>query len=671
MSGGRKPDYAGGRQSSLFMPETKWTPPSQLPSLAGVKELIFDTETRDEQLEELGPGVRRDPKTNYVVGIAIGIENDGPRMYMPVRHEGGGNLDETIVKRWAKRELSNFKGKLTGAHLLYDLDWMGAPAWDVQFKNVTEYHDVQVAEPLIDEWRYSYALDAISHSYLGIGKEEEILRKAGAALGFKDGKEIKKNLWRLPAAYAGAYAEGDIDRPARILPLQFKKMEEEGLMGIYKIERKLIPILLGMRQRGCPIDKEQAIRVREQLLKRRDEQIRVMRSLAGPKAELNIPETFVKELDRRGLQYPTTEKLGKPSIKRPWLEAHQHDPLVFAIMDGRKCDKMVGTFIDGHIFTHSINNRIHCEFNQLKNEDGRGTIARFSSSNPNMQNVPARDGELAPLIRSMFIPEAGEDWQRDDYSQVEYRILVNYAVGPGAETARENYRNDPKTDYHKFVANMLGVDPEDKIKRKRVKNTNFAKGYGAQAPKLAETFGCSVQEAMEFIQEYEEKLPFTVRTFDEASKWAGRRGFVTTILGRRARFPLWEPIGAKGKGKQRPIAYLREKALEIYGPRIKRADTYKALNRKIQGSAADMMKKAMTDAYEAGVFAPGFLGWPLVTVHDELDCSVPRTPQGDEAGKELTRIMERATPLMCLDGKGPEIPVLVESDRGSDWGKCA
>lgn len=644
-----------GFQEALFRPDITWCAPTEFPRLRGSKIIGLDTETRDEDLELLGPGCRR--PNSYIVGISIGRE-DGGRWYFPIRHEGGGNLDSNLVLRWARDELNNFEGEVVGGNILYDMDFLANEG--IELKKAKAIHDICVAEPLIDEWAFSYSVDAISNKYLGYGKEEDLLKLVREAYGWKDQKTLKRNLWRLPAGYVGAYAEGDADRPMLVLPHQMKIMKEEGLEDVYSVERRLLPILLGMRRRGVRIDPAYAETLYTNLKEKLAEQVAIMRRHSSSKAELNMPDSFADALTERGLSFPRTPKTDKPQIRKPWLEAHQNDPLVAAILNGRQLDTIIGTFIEGHVFTHSINGRIHAEFNQLKNEDGRGTIARFSSSNPNLQNVPSRHKILAPMVRRVFIPEDTEVWQRDDYSQIEYRLLVNFAVGRGAEEARNNYRNNPGMDYHKFVAEMLNVDPEDKIKRGRVKNTNFAKGYGAQAPKLAETFGCSLEEAQVFIREYEEKLPFSVETFEAAERWAKRRGYIVTLLNRRQRFPLWEPLGQKGKN--RLPAYLHERALKEYGSRIQRAATYTALNRKMQASSADMMKKSMVDAYEAGLFASDALGWPLLTVHDELDSSVPTTPKGDAAGKALTKIMEDVFPL--------KIPVLVDSKRGPDWGYC-
>ena len=645
-------------QLPLLTPTIKWFAPSELPTLSNVKRISFDLETCDPDLNELGPGTNRG---GYVVGICVGSD-DGRRWYLPVRHQGGGNLDENLVWNWAREELNSFDGVVVGANLIYDLDF----AWNygVTFPRVKRFHDVQLAEPLLNEHKLSYSLDSLAKEYLNDTKHEDILKEAAVAYGFgSTNKQIKQNLWRLPASYVGPYGEGDADLPLKIIDLQLKKLETEGLLELFDLESRLLPVLLSMRRRGVRVDVAGAERVRKKLVSARDESLARLRRIAGPKAELMAPDSFAQALVERGLPMIRTPKSGQYSITSSWLKANAGDELVDAIQAGRKVNTIITTFIDGHIFNHAVNGRIHCQFKQLKDDEG-GTGARFSSANPNLQNIPARDEELSPLVRGLFLPEEGEDWERHDQSQMEYRLQVHYARGVGAKEARELYNSDPKTDFHKFCADMLGVDPEDKVLRKRVKNTNFAKSYGALAPKLAVTFGVSLSEAEDFVKLYEEKLPFTVTTFKAAQTAANKQGFVRSTLGRYARFPLWEPAdNSRKKRADRQSALPREAALQAYGPAIIRAGTYKALNNLLQFSNADYTKKVMVDIWEAGLCKTDVLGAMLVQVHDELDYSVPRTKKGNEAVKEAKYLMENAIKL--------RVPVLVEAQRGATWGECA
>lgn len=642
-------------QLPLLKPDVTWFPPDVLPSLKGHKRIALDIETKDVHLSERGPGFIRGDA--HVVGIALGTEHS--RQYFPIRHEDGANLDPKRTLDWAREELGNFDGEVVGARLIYDLEGLASDG--IHMPRVKRFYDIQNAEPLLDENRLEYGLDALSKDYLGEGKQETLLREAAIAYGFaKNSRTIKQNLHRMPAEYVGPYAEADVDRPLRILPLQWAKMEAQGLLPLFDLESRLIPLLLAMKRRGVPVDVNRAMEVRSRLVVERQKHLAEARRLLGPKVELMAPESFAQALIERGIPVPMTPKSKQPSINKFFLAKHMSDPAVAAIAAGRRVNTIITTFIDGHI-SHAVKGRIHCEFNQLKGDDDaggtKGTIARFSSSNPNLQNVPARDEELAELIRGLFVPEPGETWERKDYSQIEYRLLSHYAMGKGAAECRRMYREDPKTDYHAMCAVMCGVDPTDKIKRKRVKNVNFGKVYGSGIDTIAATMGCTREYAVEFVRDYDSRLPFVKTTFEAVMKRAETRGYVFTILGRLAHFDMWEPRDNYDHSKG---AYPREVALKMYGPAIKRAWTYAALNRVLQGGAADMMKKAMVDIWESGICDE--IGVPLLTVHDELNDSIPPTQAGQEAARESRRLMERAIEL--------RVPVVVDVERGASWGTC-
>lgn len=636
------------RQLPLFQPDTAWRPPTELPSIQHCKRISVDVETYDPTLADLGPGTRRGA---YIVGLALGLD-DGRRFYFPIRHAEGGNLDAKVVLAWAREELNRFTGEVVGAKLIYDLEFLWFEG--ITFPNVKRFRDVQLAEPLLDENRFEYNLDALSHDYLGEGKQEGLLNEAAISWGF--GKKVKENLWQLPGHLVGPYGEGDADRPLRILELQEPRLEAEGLTQLFDLECRLLPVLLRMRVRGVRVDLDRANKVRTDLIFRRQELLVRLKRLAGPRADWMLADVLGSALAQRNIAVPTTPKSGQYSIRKEVLEQYAGDELIDTIASGRQLNTLINTFIDGQILGNHIDGRIYSEFPQLKG-DGSGTIARFSSQNPNLQFIPSRDPLLGPLIRSIFIPEEGERWWRGDFSQIEYRLLVHHAVGSGAEAARELYRSTPTTDFHKMTAEMLGADPEDKVRRKRVKNTNFARLYGARPPKLATTFGCTLEEAERFLAEYDRALPFAAATFEEASRIASSRGYVKTIMGRRRRFERWVRRGREGK-YDTPLPL--EKAREQYGAYLERAGTYRALNGALQGGAADLMKKAMVDGYEAGVFDA--LGAYLIPVHDELNDSVPRTAIAEEAVGELKRLMETALAL--------KVPVLVETEFGETWGDC-
>lgn len=654
----RKSAEAG--QQPLFVPEGMWTPPQELPQLKGrgIKRIAVDVETKDPTLKEKGIGVRRG---GHMVGIAVGSD-DGRRWYLPFGHEGGGNLDKGLVMRWARSELNGFDGEVCGAHLAYDLDYMAEQG--VTFEKAKAFHDVQIVEALLDENRLEYNLDALAKEYLGEGKDEKALMEVASAWGFSTENSAKANLWRFPSSAVGPYAEGDVDRPLRILEKQLPRIAEEGLSDIYEVERKLIPILVRMRRRGVRVDVRAAEQLRARFAKEREQWRQELKRLAGPKAELTEPLSFFRALEDRGIIVPRTPKSGQPSVTKPFLERYAKDEMVQALLKGRQMNTLITTFMDSQILGFVQNGRIHPTWNQLKS-DNEGTIARIAGASPNMTFIPGRDDELAPLIRGVFIPEEGEEWQRSDLSQIEYRFLVHYARGRGAEEARERYRQDPKTDYHAMTMEMMGVPRSERksAKGKKIKITNFSIVYGAQAPNLAAQMGCSVEEAQDFLKEYDSKFPFVLETLRAAQGWAEKRGFVVTVMNRRRRYPFWGPKKYK-KDMGLPVFRDAAKAADHYGGawKIGRVGCFTALNGKMQGSSADLIKKAMVDVEEAGLTSNDALGPILLTIYDELDISVPRTKLGDEAAKEVPRIMENAVKI--------SVPILVDTDRGENWGKC-
>ena len=641
------------KQQVLFKPESDWVPRTDWLDFRDAKRIALDVETCDPDLFELGPGTRRG---GYMVGIAIGIE-DGPRFYLPFAHDEGGNLPEEQVKSYMVDQFKDFKGEVTGAKLMYDLDYMDH--WGVAFPKVKNFLDVQIAEPLIDENRFRFSLESLAKDYEGEGKVETMLDEAcKKTFGIKNSKA---GLHELHSKYVGAYAEGDVDLPLRILRKQEKIINQQGLGTVWQLECDLIPLLLAMRRRGCPVSLKRAQEVDDIVRPKYQAAYDKICDIAGKRVSIDAPDDLEPVFKKLGFTLPRTPKTDKASITQPWLKKHEGHDFIDTLLTARKYDTVIKTFLDGGVYKHNIRGRIHTEFNQLRGEkfggseeDRTGTPARFSSSNPNLQNIPARDPELGPLIRSIYVPEEGEDWLASDYSQIEYRFLANYALGPGSDKIRQQYNDDPTTDFHKVCALFAKMDATDKHVRKQVKNVNFGTVYGSGEETTAATMGVSIEEARAFLKVYHRELPFVRKTFYTAKERAENRGYIITALGRRRRFPLWESAVEWGQPAMR-----LEAAEAKYGKgRIKRAYTYRALNALMQDSAATQMKKAMVDAHKAGVY--DVIGVPLLTVHDELGMSIGRTKKHYNAVRELVNCMEQAIEL--------KVPVLVESEMGDNWG---
>lgn len=619
--------------------------PADPPNLAAAKLLSIDIETYDPDLKEKGPGPRRD---GYMVGIAVATEDAA--WYLPMEHERqydpqGVNLPRELVLRWAKRELTRPGVPKLFTNSMYDLDFL----WQAGIEVPGPYDDVQVAEPLIDENARQYGLGSLAKKYLGEGKpEDELYEWLAAAYGGPATRSAQAGRIALaPPQLVAGYAMGDVRLPIQIFQHQQQVMRDEGLAGIYDIERRLIPLLLAMRRRGVRVDVA-ATRAADERLTSEAHRLRAM--LKGEGVDAWASETIAAYCARKGVEHRVTAQ-GNPSFPRPWLENH-HDPVIRAVAEVRRLEKNAGTFLEGAILGCQVNGRIHTQFHQLRGDEYGTVSGRLSSSNPNLQNIPARDEEMGPLVRSMFIPEPGELWASDDWSQIEFRLLVHYGGGPVAAAVRQQFRDDPATDFHNYVAELTGIE------RRPAKSINFGLVYGMGEPAMAANLGRDLEEVAPMFDQYHERLPFIRRLYNKANQQALVEGRITTILGRQRRWNLWAPK----YGVPKDVAALPRQEAEAKWPnqRLRRYYTHKALNALLQGGAADIMKKAMVDIWEAGICDE--LGAPLLTVHDELNWSVPQRPSAMQAHQESRRIMETCVPL--------RLPLRVSTGTGINWAEA-
>lgn len=632
----------GGPRVLPPVPETGWQRPGDMPSLASAKFIALDTETYDPTIKTLGPGVRRG---GAIVGVSIATDN-GFKAYYPIRHHPPGaasfdknirteeNFDPKIVMRWLKRELARPHQVKVGANLLYDLDYLGAEGVEV----AGDLWDIQLAEPLLDENARSYSLETIAQTHLGEGKVEDELTKWGERAWGKG--SVKDNLWRTPAQLVGPYAEGDTALPLRIMEHQRRAlMLQEGLFDLFwGIEAKLTPMLLAMRQRGIRVDVAEAEKVAELLKKRYVELNKELNKLAGRPIDVWTPESIARAFDAQSIIYPRTKR-GAPSFRKAWLKNHP-SPLAKMIVEARGCDKMRNPFVEGYILGHHLNGRLHCLFHQLRSDEYGTVSGRFSSSDPNLQNIPTRDPVFGPMLRKLFLPDEGELYNARDWSQIEYRLIVHYAALmslPKADWAVNAYNTDPKTDFHEMVGKI------SKLPRADAKNLNFGIAYGEGKDKIAADLGRELAEAEAIIAQYDRECPFVRKLSYRCSDRAKTKGEIKTLLGRRRRFAQWEDQEGN---------LFSEKA-----PGRRRAFTHAAMNALIQGSAADIMKAAMVKIWQSGVCS--VLGAPLLTVHDELGLSKPKTKAGNEAMKELTNIMQTVVTL--------KVPLVAEGKEGRNW----
>ena len=611
-------------QMPMFSPETEWIPPTHLPDLKDHKEIAIDLETRDPGLKSSGSGSVNG--NGEVVGIAVAVE--GWSGYFPIAHEGGGNMDRALVLDWFEEVLHTDATKIFH-NAMYDVSWIRSMGFYIRGGVI----DTLIAASLIDENRWGYALNALGKQYVGVGKNEKILNDAAKSWGI----DPKADMWRLPAPLVGEYAEQDAVLTLRLWHALQREISSQDLWDVFNLETNLFPCLIDMKFKGVRVDAEKANLLKQELIKEEKNIYRGIRKLIGFDVEIWAAASIAKAFDEVKLPYDRTEK-GAPSFTKNFLLTHPHE-LPKAIANAREINKAHTTFIDT-IIKHEHNGRIHADINQIRSDDGGTVTGRFSYSNPNLQQIPARNKDLGPKIRALFIPEKNHTWGCFDYSQQEPRIVVHFASLlklEGSQTIVDQY-NAGEADFHQMIADMAGIE------RKQAKTINLGLMYGMGKNKLMAELGLMKEAAEDLIRTYHQKAPFVKMLSEQVSRRADDSGKIRTIGGRLCHFDLWEPHGF---GIKKPLPHAD--ALREHGPGIKRAFTYKALNKLIQGSAADMTKQSMLALYQEGII-------PHIQVHDELDISV----ESPEQAEKIIKIMEAAVEL--------RVPNKVDFEEGTNWG---
>ncbi len=610
-------------QAPLFKPQTEWLPPEEFPDLSKHDEIAIDLETKDPDLIKMGSGAVS--KNGDVVGIAVAVKDWSG--YYPIAHEGGGNMDRVKVLKWFQGVLSTPARKIFH-NAMYDVCWIRALGLSVNGQIV----DTMIASALVDENQMRYDLNNCSKRYTGKTKNETELYQAARDWGV----DAKAEMYKLPAIYVGAYAEKDAEITFELWQELKKEIINQDLNSIFQLETELFPCLVDMRFLGVRVDVESAHKLKEELVEEEKELLLEVKKQTSVDVQIWAARSIAQVFQKLDLPFDRTDKTNSPSFTKNFLQNHAH-PLVKRIARAREINKAHTTFIDT-ILKHNHKGRIHAEINQLRSDNGGTVTGRFSYSNPNLQQIPARNKELGPRIRSLFIPEEGHTWGCFDYSQQEPRLVVHYAALQnlyGVNEVLDSY-NEGDADFHTIVADMA------EIPRTQAKTINLGLFYGMGKNKLQAELGVSKEKAEDLFRQYHNKVPFVKQLMDNVMYRAQDSGKIRTLLGRLCRFHLWEP-NQFGIHKALP----HDAALLEHGPGIKRAYTYKALNKLIQGSAADMTKKAMLELYKEGIV-------PHIQVHDELDISV------DGNADKIKEIMEGAVSL--------EVPNKVDYEFGPNWG---
>jgi DNA polymerase I-like protein with 3'-5' exonuclease and polymerase domains len=574
----------------MFSAATEWVCPENFPALKSYDYIAIDLETRDPNLKSKGSGSL--VNEGEIIGVAVAV--DGWSGYYPIAHREG-NLPKQKVLDWLQ-EICSLPSTKIFHNAMYDMCWL--KAYDIKVNG--HIIDTMVMAALVDENRYSYSLNSLCYDYLGEVKDESILTTA--------------------AEKAGADP---------------------------KAETRLFPCLIEMKVKGVRVDVERAHLLKSKLSEEEKQLLLQVKKETGEDVQIWAARSIGKVFDKLSLPYNRTAKTQAPSFTKNFLQVHKH-PLVQCIAKAREINKAHTTFIDT-IIKYQYKGRIHADINPVRGEKGGTVTGRFSYSNPNLQQVPARNKDLGPMIRSLFLPERNHTWGCFDYSQQEPRLVVHYAAASPklredseVKSIVERFKNND-VDFHQTVADMAGIE------RSQAKTINLGLFYGMGKAKLQAELGLNTkEEAEKLFEKYHSRVPFVKDLMNNTSKDSQRNGYITTLLGRRCRFDTWEEAAFR-PGRLTSAMTWEEASTKFGEDNIRRAFTYKALNKLIQGSAADMTKKAMLDLYEEKII-------PHIQIHDELDVSV----ESEKHANKIIDIMQNAVKL--------NVPNKVDYESGENWG---
>jgi len=642
-------------------------------NLEGIDTVAIDIETYDPNLKTKGSGAIRGD--GFICGIAVATDND--LAYFPLRHSDvfiDFKRDEKIWSVLNEKIFQNEKITKVFHNAMYDVCWIRAVTGMMIKGRIV---DTMIAASVIDENRFKYSLDALSKDYLNEEKYKYDLQQKTLEWSGGTVKDPMTNMHKLPASIVKEYAKQDVNLTYKLWNLFDKKIDEvlytkddgeqKTCRQIFELETKLFLCLVDMKFKGVRIDVAKAILFGRHLKKRRDQIIKAIESITTIRVDIWAAASIKKLLDHLCIKdYKVTPKSKMPQLPKDYLRKHNNKCLRM-IAKAREYDKAVNTFIDG-LLEYVHEGRIHADINQIRSDTGGTVTGRFSMSNPNLQQIPAK-GYIGGKMRELFIPEEGCKWGSFDYSQQEPRIVVHYAIKlglPGTESLQNEFDRDD-ADFHQIVADMANIS------RKQAKTINLGLFYGMGKIKLQKELGLDQRQAKELFNEYHSRVPFVRQLSQELIAFAKENKLLFTLHDRFCRFDRWETTNKEwnpetNRFNEVPL-YTKEQAMEAFKAEMldkykenkidanymdyferyyTPAFTYKALNRLIQGSAADMTKKAMVDLHEKDII-------PHIQIHDELCFSIT-----DHEPELIKNIMEQTIPL--------EVKNKVDFESGLNWG---
>ena len=676
--------------------------------LKGIDTVAIDIETYDPNLKTKGSGAIKGD--GFITGVAVATGKD--TVYFPLNHSDTTVEGEELEEFWNqinKKLLQNENITKVFHNAIYDVCWLQA----VTGKKIKgRIVDTMIAASVIDENRFKYSLDNLSKDYLDDSKYKYDLQEKTFTWSNGMQKDPMSNMHKLPSKVVKEYAKQDVNLTLRLWELFDKKLDEvlyikkikdkngkvheekKTCRKIFELETRLFPCLVEMKENGVRIDTQKLESLGEKLKFRRDNLLNIIKKHTGVTLQLWAANSIKNLLRNEKItNYEKTPKSGMPKLPKDYLKTHSNRFLRM-VSKAREADKAVNTFIEG-LKGYIHNGRIHADINQIRSDQGGTVTGRFSMSNPNLQQIPAK-GYMGKKMRELFIPEDGHKWGSFDYSQQEPRIVVHYAIKHKLSETKElgDKFNNNKADFHKIVAEMANIP------REQAKTINLGLFYGMGKGKLQQELHLDKAQAKKLFDTYHEKVPFVKELSDNLIYFAKDNKLIFTLEDRFCRFDKyenvnkrwdnnerkfkeWDPEAKEIKNKDGTISYqgewitprllTKEQAdkefKKLFNSKSKKkieehtekqreqyftnyftaAFTYKALNRLIQGSAADMTKKAMVLLYEKGIV-------PHIQIHDELCLSI----DSEQKASIIKETMEKAIILL--------IPNKVNCKKGKNWG---
>lgn len=588
-----------------------------LRKLTDAKEFAFDLETTS-----------LDYMKAEIVGMSFAIRNgeDFEAAYLPLAHD----YDDAPKQITREMALEKFKPlledaslKKIGQNLKYDRNVL--KNYDITLNGIS--HDTMLASYVFNSTAVKHNMDALSLKYLGHKtiKFEDIAGKGAKQLTFN----------QIKISEAAPYAAEDADITLRLHHNLIERLDNEPtLRKLYDtIEMPLLPVLADMERNGVLVDDTQLFEQSGQLAIRIDELEQQAWSLAGEEFNLGSTKQLQDILfSEEKMALPVLKKTpkGAPSTNEEVLQELAHDyELPKVILEYRSLTKLKSTYTDKlPLMINASTGRVHTSYHQAVTATGR-----LSSTDPNLQNIPIRSDE-GKRIRQAFIARDGYQVVAIDYSQIELRIMAHLSQDEGLLTAFAN-----NLDIHRATASEVFNTPFDEVttdQRRSAKAVNFGLIYGMSAFGLSKQLDIPRGLAQQYIDSYFDKYPGVMQYMEDTRTNAADKGYVETLDGRRLYLPdIKASNGARRKAAERA-----------------------AINAPMQGTAADIIKKAMLLVSAWLKEQPSELATMIMQVHDELVFEV-QTDKVEQFNSDVAALMAQAADL--------DVPLIAEAGSGENW----